>query len=209
MKKTVLITAALIIAVFAASAEKLTTDRAVEPFIAKNSTGFSIENGMTVYRGEGITTAIKMLNPEEEALFIKLNTGKDINIFLTDKQPRAFELFLLKITNHSEEKVIFNPGFAHLISKKSRGYIKDFTSLYSFFNETAPDSFRDIERILQTLVYDRNETLLPGESVNKFLVFSPVSENRTKFLAVDLSWLYIGQENLHLQFPYRIIYKKK
>ncbi len=177
--------------------------------LSEDGGGYSVENDKVIYRGQGLTVVLKRLTVEEEAKFFAINTGKSFNVFLRKDAPRLFELYLLKIVNHSDQKVIFNPGFSQIAAKKTRVCVKDFTSIYSFFNMTSPDKFKKVEKYIQALVYDRNETLMPDQSVNKFLVFDRLPDEKIRTFVVNLSWLYIGQENLHLHFPYTVKYQKK
>lgn len=206
MKRISIILTAALILIPVVNAEKIKI-RTVKPGPVEGP--YSLIDDKIVYRDPNlVVTVMRIENSVDEARFCKARTGEPHNLFLGSDRPDLFQLYLLKIVNHSSETVIFNPGYASVNLKNDVLVLKDYTALYSFFNLHLPKKRPLFERIAPEIIYDRNEKLNPEESVTAFLVFDSLPDSRMKSFNLELSWLYMGQENVHLLFPYTVETRK-
>ena len=111
-----------------------------------------------------------------------------------------YVIFKLDFTNLSKDKMTFNPSYAVLMDS-TMGYAKplDYTSLYSLALRV--DMEKGLSREIKGSFYDSNETVKPGETVSKLLVFAPISA-RAKKAKLVLKMIYVGTDNYHIAFPF-------
>lgn len=117
---------------------------------------------------------------------------------LKELSTKGFILLSVSIENRSpKNSLIFNPVHVAL-TDDAMDYKKpiDYTDLY--------DMAKDGEERINALkgkFYDLTETLPPGKSSSKLLIFGPLSEG-VKTAELLIKEIYVGTSTLRLSFPF-------
>ncbi len=159
-----------------------------------------------VYAGNNIVVTVKRLNPADERRFLKLKSGEAHNYLLNEEAKKKFQLYLLKFVNHSDKKLVFNPGFSSINTGNDRLSNKNYTDVYSFLKDKHSGVLKELKTEFNKYYYDVPRTIQPEESTVKMLAFEAFSENDIEDFKLELSWLYLGEKTFHLYFPFRVKY---
>lgn len=162
--------------------------------------GFSVENNAHVFEHDLVKISVKPLAKGESA-------GHEL---LDGLLKRDYFLIRMSIENRSDEKLTYNPSQTALTDFGfSYNRPLDFTDLYDVFSSgdgTDEDGALVSDDLLNELkgsYYDNTITIQPGESVSRFLIFSPFKE-KAKAAELRINDIYIGPRSKRLIFPFLV-----
>lgn len=177
----------------------------ISPEKVKKDNYQRLENRL-VYAGNNLVITVKRMKPADEKKFLKLRSGEVHNYLLNEKAKKKFQLYLLKFVNHSDKKLVFNPGFASLNTGDDRIANKDYTDVYRFLKEKRSKALEELKTNFNEYYYDIPETVKPGKSTVKMLIFEAFEKGEIDDFKLELSWLYLGEDTFQLYFPFNVEY---
>jgi hypothetical protein len=183
--------------------------RGAEPLVPVAAAPYRAEGRKSIFEAGGLRAVIEEIRPAEEEDYFVFRADRRARLFSPDGLTSPFLLFSLTLTNGTPHPLVFQPGFATVETERAGG-IKalEITDLHAllFSRERAgggglpPEERRALAEIL---VWSHPQTLAPGATESKLLVFPPPPP-KAKRLFVDCAWLYVGEKNLQLAFPFEI-----
>jgi hypothetical protein len=152
--------------------------------------GYVVTADGAVYKNEDATLTLRPVKAKESG--IPLIDG------LIDGGHVAF-MFTMENTSE-KKKIIFNPTHTALMDNRL-GYRKplDYTDFYSL--AFAAESLDDLNKNVKGRFYDTNETVYPGQKVERLLIFRPMEPRATKATVV-MKLFNIGSDSKELRFPF-------
>jgi hypothetical protein len=176
-----------------------------EPLVpAPTAAPYRVEGRALVFEALGVRATLRQVMPSEEAAFFEARAGRPRRMFSPDGTSSPVLLFALTLENHSQESLVFNPGFVTIKTNRIGG-IKplDYADLYMLLRAN-PQALADAQPLLEKHFWLQPETLPPGGASARLLVFEPLPTKKTKSAVVDCAWLHLGGESFHLAFPYEV-----
>lgn len=154
--------------------------------------GYWAEGKHAVYETADFMVSIHSLAPND-------HTGSSL---LDTLKAKGFIVFKMEILNTtSDEDITYSPSHTSLHDNKL-GFRKplNLTDLYGVAIGIEQEG--KLKSELRGMYYDRNETVLPGKSVSKFLIFKPLRKNAKK-VKLDIKLLFVGNEASNILFPFK------
>ena len=167
----------------------------------------TVQGSAVAYQSEELVALLIPLRPHEEEAFFEKHAGKALRIFSTAEEKSPFSVFRLTLKNLSKEDLRFNAHFTSLKSKRGHyAQSKSYAELYESYRGLS--EWEAIQKIFQTKLWDGAMSVRPGESFTRLLVFPQTLTARDKKALMDLSWVYVGRESFHLEFPYAVAWEE-
>lgn len=142
---------------------------------------------------------VSYLSPEQTDMYFSLyKGGKYKNPF-----PPSLMVFLLSVENKGKKTATFNPGLAWIYPGKGMpSAAKDYTSLYTDLDLTNAEDIDERMEAFRESSFDGSESIAPGATVKKLLVFSRGKEKFYK-AGLRLENIYSGKEcdSVNFVFP--------
>ncbi len=156
--------------------------------------------GYSRYIDPDIVVEASYLSPAGlEVYFSRYKSGNYENPYT----PLSFMVFSLSLENKGDKKIMFNPRMTLFVTEKREPIApKDFSSLYSDFSMAEAD---DVDKRMETFkvsAFDTSETLMPGETVQKLMVF-PRTEETAGGGVFLFNGLYVGDKARNATIQYK------
>jgi hypothetical protein len=157
------------------------------------------EGNTSRYTSQSFVVEASYLSPEKADLYFSIyKDGKYKNPFLP-----SMMVFLLSIENKGKKTANFNPALAWVYPDKGNpSTAKDYTSFYADLEIVDADDIEERIEAYKASSFDGAETIPPGSSVKKLIVFMRANE-RVESGGLILESVYCGKvcENVKLLFP--------
>lgn len=196
--KKLFIAAGLLIALFGCAANY--SQHQMEPL---NKPGPNVKNEVegntSRYTSPAFAVEASYLTPEQADLYFSIfKGGKYKNPFLP-----SMMVFLLSIENKGNKMAIFNPGLTWVYPDKGNpSSSRDYSNFYADLALVEAEDIDERVEAFKASTFDGSETLPPGASVKKLIVFM---RGKVPFenAAIILENLYCGKtcETVKLPFP--------
>jgi len=111
-------------------------------------------------------------------------------------------IFIMTLINKTKKSFTFTPNYAELASHPDAWFVLDFTALLPMLDDVDDHT----KQILQNSIFHSPETIKPGDTVTKFLIFPDVP---TKKENLELKFSYMFVEDRELNQSFYFTRKKK
>jgi hypothetical protein len=157
-----------------------------------------------LYQKPGLKVGIQMLDDRARRVFFRERLGVDVDPFYRSfGEPDRFVSFRLVVAATDAETIYFHPQHIRLVTNKQEHiYPMDLTRVYQYLkardDEDPETGFFDS---LAKVIFDRSETLEPGNAVEKLLVFKEPRPDSREWV-LDLPFFQVGKESHSFQVAY-------
>lgn len=194
MSKTVtLITVILSLSYVFCTAEDKDFELEIVP---KTHDGYEVKDGKIFYRYGKAGLILEPANAAVIRQYFSERGSSVANPFLdTDEELEHGTFFLLSLINHSKGTLTFTPRYIALKIKTEASFAIDFTVLMSIMQRLDPYN----RKLLDRSIYHSPETIQPGDSETKFLVFPPLPKKEAE-LKMEFDYMFFENKELKTFF---------
>ena len=158
------------------------------------------------YEGDTVRATPKEMSVEATYLspdgldiyYSAFRDGKYKNPF----SPKSYLIFSLTVENKTKNKMTYNPKMTFLQTTSSRPVTaKDLSGVYMDFEFAQLDDIEERADAFKASCYDTSCTIMPGESVQKLIVFPREDIKNSATLLVES--LYSGYESRPIALKFK------
>ncbi len=168
--------------------------------VPKLHEGYEVKEGKIFYRAG---KAGLIIEPAGEAVISKYFTERGSSIanpFLEgDDELKNSTFFLLSLINHSKGSLTFTPHYIALKIKTDASFPLDFTLLLGITQSM--DGYTS--KLLERSVFHSPETIDPGQSSTKFLIFPPLPKKEAE-LKMEFDYSFFESKELKMYFYFTL-----
>lgn len=164
--------------------------------VPKAHEGYEVKDGKIYYRYGKAGLILESANSTVIQKYFAERGSSVANPFLdTDEDLENGTFFLLSLINHSKGTLTFTPRYIALKIKTEASFAIDFTVLMSIMQGLDPYN----RKLLEHSIYHSPETIQPGDSETKFLVFPPLPKKEAE-LKMEFDYLFFENKELKTFF---------
>ncbi len=157
---------------------------------------YEIEGNTARCTSPNMVIEASYLSPENVDMYFSIFRGGKYK----NPYPPVYMVFLLSIENKGKKAITFNPGLAWLAPEKQRPTVaKDYSSLYANLDIVNAEDIDERMEAVKASTFDTAETIQPGTSVKKLIVFTRGQEPFDKAVII-LNNLYSGRDCRDVKF---------
>jgi hypothetical protein len=164
--------------------------------VPKPHEGYEVKDGKVFYRYGKAGLILEPANEETIARYFTERGSSVKNPFLdAGEELSNSTFFLLSLINHSNGSLTFTPGYVALKIKTEASFPIDFTVLLSTSQNT--DAYH--RKLLENSIFHSPETIQPGDSSTKFLIFPPLPKKEAE-LKMEFDYLFFETKEMKMAF---------
>lgn len=168
--------------------------------VPKPHEGYDVKDGKIYYR---VGKAGVMIEPANDAVISRYFTERGSSIanpFLeAEDELKDSTYFLVSLINQSKSTLTFTPSYVALKIKTDASFPIDYTLLLGITQGL--DSYST--KLLERSIFHSPETIQPGDSVAKFLIYPPLPKKEAE-LKMEFDYSFFASKELKMFFYFNV-----